>query len=159
DLYGTLFFHGPRFRRLRRYNRLRAHECRAEVDRPPTEEWFGAYLPPRLLLGDPGARDTFIHALQACIPGERVLPRAVERAPAYASRSEPLVVSARERSHDADTLVWDLEARDADGRLCERWDGLGLRRIGRAPQLDRWPLPLLAAHIERRLAELAAEPV
>src|SRR5262249_22512134 len=94
-----------------------------------------------------------------CIPGERVLPVAVERITVYASRSEPLVVSARERSHDADTLVWDLEARDADGRLCERWDGLGLRRIGRAPQLDRWPLPLLAAHIERRLAELAAEPV
>ncbi len=159
ELYGTLFFHGARFRRVRRYNVLRAHECTAEIECRDAEDWFGAYAPQRLLLGDPGARDATIHLLQACIPGGRILPVGVERITIVEAASERAIVTARERSHEGETFVWDLEVRDADGRLCERWDGLALRRIGPAPELERWPLPLLAAHMERRLAELAVEPV
>jgi enediyne polyketide synthase len=87
------------------------------------------------------------------------LPVAVESVTVHGAASGEIVVAARERSRAGDTFVWDLEARTADGRLCERWHGLELRRIGPSPKLERWPLPLLAAHIERRLAELAVEPV
>ena len=36
--------------------------------------WFGRYLPQDLILGDAGARDAAIHALQACVPQGTILP-------------------------------------------------------------------------------------
>ena len=160
DVYDALLFHGPRFRRLERYRVLEARRCVAELA-ARSEPWFGPFLPQRLVLGDPGLHDAAIHVLQACIPGERVLPVGVDRI-AFVRRpgvDERVLVSARERSDDGSELVWDLDLVRADGTLLERWSGLRLRRIGPAGLPDRWPVPLLVPYLERRVADLAGSRI
>src|SRR5688572_32285608 len=68
DLYGRVLFHSGRFQRLSNYRALKATECSAEIMPDGTTTWFGRYLPGGLVLGDPGARDAAIHAVQACVP-------------------------------------------------------------------------------------------
>jgi enediyne polyketide synthase len=57
DLYGGLLFHRGRFQRVRGYQQLSATGCVAEIGAGAPTAWFGHYLPPALVLGDPGARD------------------------------------------------------------------------------------------------------
>ncbi len=155
EVYDALLFHGPRFRRLLGYRALAARSCTAEVESRPAEPWFGAFLPQRLLLGDPGARDAFVHLLQACIPHARVLPVGVERIVTDGLSEGIMLVSARERDADGDTFLWDVEVRDENGTVCEWWDGLRLRRVAATTQPERWPAPLLVPYLERRLADIA----
>jgi enediyne polyketide synthase len=157
-VYDALLFHGPRFRRLRRYRTLHARSCNAEVEAREAE-WFGAYLPMSLVLGDAGARDAFIHVLQACIPGTRVLPAGADQIVFVRRPAGAVSVSARERSDDGTTLVWDLDVRDEQGELVEHWRGLRLRRIDATRVPAPWPAPLLVPYLERRVAELSGRPV
>ena len=157
-VYDALLFHGPRFRRLRGYRSLHARSCVAEVEARETD-WFGAFLPASLVAGDPGVRDAFIHVLQACIPGTRVLPAGAERVLLARRPAGRLVVTASERSDDGSTLVWDVDAHDEDGTLVERWQGLQLRRIGEAAVPGPWPAALLVPYLERRVAELSGRHV
>src|SRR5262249_13751487 len=62
DLYGSVLFHGDRFRRLHGYHHLEARACMAAIDPSGPGPWFGRFFPPDLVLGDPGARDAAIHA-------------------------------------------------------------------------------------------------
>src|SRR5262249_34672643 len=70
-LYGGLFFHSGRFRRLAGYHKLAPFEVLAQIAPDGASSWFGAYLPQTLLLGDPGARDASLHAAQAGHPRAR----------------------------------------------------------------------------------------
>lgn len=155
DVYGPLLPHLGRFRRLRGYQRLSAEHCIADIASDASPCWFGRALPDELLLGDPGARDAAIHALQACIPHQTVLPVAIARLDIGAVAASPLWrVTARERSRDATSLVYDLVITDADGRTRERWDGLVLRIVRDCPPPARWPLALLGPYVQRRVAAL-----
>ena len=51
-------------------------------------------------------------------------------------------------------FIYDIEVRTRDGAVVERWDGLHLRAVARAPRLPAWPEPLLATYLERRLEPL-----
>jgi enediyne polyketide synthase len=154
ELYGSILFQRGRFRRIRRYLRLDATSCVAEVDAGREEAWFGAYLPGPLLLGDAGARDAALHAVQACSPHRRLVPVRVERIRFVRPLVGTVRVSAVERLRSEDALVYDLELVDAEGRLCERWDGLALRAVGRTSMPSTWPPALLVPYLERRLGEL-----
>jgi enediyne polyketide synthase len=154
DLYGPLLFHRGRFRRVTGYRQLRATECAAELSADGALPWFGRYLPDALALGDPGARDACVHAVQACIPHARLLPIGVQQITMSADAlAGPRIVRAVERAHTGETFVYDLDVRTADGRPCERWDGLSLRVIEPVSPAA-WPLPLLGVWIERRAREL-----
>ncbi|MFL6196666.1 MAG: SDR family NAD(P)-dependent oxidoreductase [Thermoanaerobaculia bacterium] len=155
DLYDGVLFHRGRFQRLQGYRNLRATECLAEISPDGTTVWFGRYLPGRLVLGDPGARDAAIHGIQACIPHSTLLPTAVERVVSRGIASDaPLLLAARERSRNGDEFLYDVEVLTLDGRLCERWEGLTLRAVDRiAPPLS-WSAALLAPYVERRLQEI-----
>lgn len=149
--YGSLFFHGPRFRRVRGYRELRARRCVAEVDLRTHATWFDQFLPGELLLGDPGALDACIHAVQACIPHERLLPVAVTRLELLGWPLEgPLTVEAVERSASGEQFVYDVEGCGPDGRPCLRLTGLVLQRAG-ALEAPGWPSPLLCPYLERQL--------
>jgi enediyne polyketide synthase len=158
DLYGELLFHTGRFQRLRSFRVLRAKECVAEIELRGGA-WFGRYLPPDLVLGDPGARDAAIHAIQACIPHQRLLPVGIERivveSPGMARATDPVFVKARERSHAGTEFVYDLEILSTDGAMLERWQGLRLRVVEPLKRRRPWPAALLGPYLERRLAELA----
>ena len=155
DLYGGILFQAGRFRRIGGYRRLRATDCLAEIVPDGKVSWFGRYLPPALLLGDPAARDAAIHGIQACIPHAQLLPIGVERIVAgRLAVDEPLLLAARERSRDGDTFVYDLDILAADGSLRERWEGLRLRAVDRTRLPAAWSAPLLTPYLERRLQEL-----
>ena len=155
DLYGGILFHRGRFQRLQRYRHLRATECIAEITPHRESDWFRAYHPMELLLGDPGARDATIHAIQACIPHGTILPTGVERILILGhSQAENRQVHARERSHDGDTFVYDIDVCDQSGRVFEQWQGLRLRRVGQIEPSADWAEPLLGPYLERRLREL-----
>ncbi len=158
DLYGGILFQEGRFRRLGGYRRLRATECLAEIVPDGTAAWFGRYLPPALLLGDPAARDAAIHGIQACIPHAQLLPIGIERILAgRLNADEPLLLAARERRRDGDIFVYDLDILAADGSLRERWQGLRLRAVDRTRLPAAWSAPLLGPYLERRLQELFPE--
>lgn len=158
DLYGGILFQKGRFRRLRGYRLLKAKECFAEIRSGAATDWFNRYLPARLLLGDPGARDSVIHAIQACIPHASLLPVGAEKfVPAVAATSDPQFVHARERSQEGDTFTYDLQVIGVSGCLLERWEGLRLRRFSGATLQGGWVEPLLGPYLERLVNELVPE--
>ncbi len=155
DLYSGILFHRGRFRRVRGYRSLRATECLAEIAPDGITAWFGRYLPDRLVLGDPGARDAAIHGIQACIPHATLLPIGVERVTSFGlEREAPLLLAARERSRSGDEFLYDLELLTLDGCLRERWEGLKLRAVDRTQLPAVWSAALLGPYVERRLQEI-----
>ncbi len=155
DLYGGLLFHRGRFRRLEGYRHLEATACLAEIAADGATAWFGKWLPPGLVLGDPGARDAAIHGIQACIPHATLLPTGVDRiVTGCLGASEPLVLSARERSRNGDDFVYDLDILDAQGRVRERWEGLRLHAVQKIDPPAAWRAALLAPYVERRIEEI-----
>jgi enediyne polyketide synthase len=154
DLYGKLLFHGRRFQRVEGYRVLRAAECIADIGRHGDEPWFARTLAAELVLADPATRDAGLHAIQACIPHVQVLPVSVERIQLGAvDASGPWVAAATERSHDADSYLYDLEVVAADGRVRECWQGLRLKRFRRI-EADGRAAALLLPYMERRLGDL-----
>ncbi len=157
DLYSSILFHQGRFQRLRNYRKLQAKECCAEIESNTQTNWFGRYLPSKLVLGDPGARDALIHAIQACIPHATLLPIGVEQLVlSSAPSTDTWFLHATERVQHGDTFIYDLEVIGTEGQLLERWQGLQLRRVN--PVIpDTWAVPLLIPYIERRVKELIPE--
>lgn len=154
DLYGSLFFHGGRFRRITRYHRLRATECLVELGAPPEAPWFARFLPGTLVLGDPSARDAALHAIQACIPHGLLLPVGVDTIHRTNAPGEARFIHARELSSDGRVFVYDVTLYTADGQPLERWERLRLQRMEAASTVSAWPAALLAPYVERRVGEL-----
>jgi enediyne polyketide synthase len=158
DLYGRVLFHRGRFRRLREYRALSALQCTAEIMPDGTTSWFGRYLPGGLVLGDPGARDAAIHAVQACVPQITLLPVGVEKITGSLNGNVgPLIVRAQERERFANGFIYDVELIDSEGRVRERWERLHLRAVNGADFNGPWPEGLLTPYIERCLLELTPE--
>jgi enediyne polyketide synthase len=152
DLYGTVLFHRGRFRRLREYRALKATECAAEIVPDGTTNWFGRYLPAGLVLGDPGARDAAIHAVQACVPQITLLPVGVEKITGRVNgHAGALIVRAQERERFPNGFIYDVELIDTEGRVRERWERLHLRAISGTEFKGPWPEGLLTPYVERCL--------
>jgi enediyne polyketide synthase len=128
-LYGSLFFQGDRFRRIGKYSVLSARRIAASLLPPDRRDWFSPFEPQRLVLGDLGARDALLHALQAAVPHLRVVPISVETIALRPDRL-PIKVVANERRATADTFVFDIFAYDAAGLVVECWRGATFRAIG-----------------------------
>jgi enediyne polyketide synthase len=159
DLYGPILFQGRRFQRVREYRSLAATSCVVEISAEPAgtaDSWFGSFLPAELLLGDPGARDAFMHGIQCCVPNATLLPTGVDRIDvgALGQGTRVVVLSARERERHGDSYTYDLDVRDEDGRLVERWDGLRLQAVRKQDGSGPWPPSLLGPFLERQLAEV-----
>lgn len=155
DLYGSILFHRGQFQRVRSYCHLKAKTCTADIGPDGAARWYGAFFSDTLLLGDPGARDAAIHAIQACIPQGTILPIGVARIVlGSAPLAAPCVVHARERSHEGDLFVYDMEIRSQAGQVLESWEGLQLRQVRAAEPPVAWPEPLLVPYLERQLAAL-----
>lgn len=154
ELYGQILFHQGRFRRLLGYRLVKAKECIAEIAADDGAAWFGAYFPGQLVLGDPAARDAALHAIQASIPHQRILPTGIDRV--VIQRIEPgaHLVRARERARDGNNFIYDLEVANERGEVIEVWEGLRLRAVETMGAARAWPEALLAPYVERRLEEL-----
>ncbi len=154
-MYHEILFQRGRFRRLRGYRTLRALECIADIAVDSSAAWFSQYLPGHRLLGDPGARDAAIHGIQGCIPHMTLLPVSVERIVIRSAPADGVMhVHARERWHEGDDFLYDMDIRDAGGRICEQWRGLLLHAVERNRHREAWGPILLGPYVERRMAEI-----
>lgn len=155
DLYGAVMFQGRRFQKVRAYRHLTAFECVAEIDAAGRADWFSHFLPRQQVLGDPGARDAFIHAIQACIPHATLLPISVAQIVCQAgAHVGPYSLHARQRAQTGPTYIYDLVVRDAQGALVESWHGLHLRSVHTQQSQAAWAPALLGPYVERRIREL-----
>jgi len=149
-LYGPVFFHGPRFQRVLGYHALSAYRCAGVIDARPGTRWFGAFLEQHLELGDPGARDAFLHILQGCVPDRRVLPVGVDDIAMYRPPAGRLQLDARQRDGGEDEYLFDLTVAGPGGELVEEWRGVRLRAVGPLHP-PRWPVELLGPYLARSL--------
>jgi enediyne polyketide synthase len=156
DLYGPLFFHGHRFRRLRRYMELTATRCTAALSDGQDTEWFGGDHVRGLLLGDLGRADASIHVLQGCVPHRRLLPVGAERLVVHdpTPAAGTLLLAAEERRHDGKDYVYDVVLMTPDGDAVADWTGLRLRDVGPIAEPATWPAILLGPYLVRSLATL-----
>ncbi|PZF93708.1 type I polyketide synthase [Micromonospora deserti] len=162
DLYGGTLFQGARFQRLRGFHRAAARDVDADVATVPGTDWFSAYLPDTLLLGDPGVRDALMHGNQVCVPDATLLPVAIERLYPAGPRmgvDGPLRYCATERERDGDTYVYDIALRTGTGEVVERWEGLQLRAVRKKDGRGPWVAPLLGSYLERTLGDLVGAAV
>jgi enediyne polyketide synthase len=127
-LYGPLLFQTGRFRRIAAYRHIAARRIEARLSHNDAP-WFSTYEAQRLVLGDPGLHDAMLHALQAAVPHQRVLPVAIDRIERFAG-GVPATVQGIERSATDREFVFDIEAFDAHGACVERWRGVAFRAIG-----------------------------
>jgi enediyne polyketide synthase len=155
DLYGPILFQSGRFSRVEAYQRLQSDRSIARLRPPKQDQWFARHLSPELALGDSASRDAALHSIQACIPHKTILPVGVDRITAgTAWTSGAAYVHAMERSADGDNLVYDLRIENADGEICEHWEGLHLRAVAAIEAHAPWPLALLAPYLERRARQI-----
>ena len=90
------------------------------------------YLPAELLLGDPGARDAFMHAIQCCVPDATLLPAGSSGCtwptrPEAAGGSSPCTRSSASATATPIPTTWTSVT--ARGSLVERWEGLRLHAV------------------------------
>lgn len=162
DLYGPVLFQGRRFQRLRTYHLAAARDVDATVAVDASTDWFAAYLPPTLLLGDPGVRDAMMHGNQVCVPDATLLPEGIERiVPAGVAMFDvgALRFRATERSRNGDTYVYDIALRDAAGAVVERWEGLRLRAVRKLDGSGPWNPVLLGSYLERAMDDMLGSAV
>ncbi|MFJ9363923.1 type I polyketide synthase [Nocardia sp. NPDC101769] len=159
EMYGGVLFQGRRFQRLLGYTRIGTTGCSAEVDAENRDDWFGRFLPGRLLLGNPGARDVFMHAIQSGRPDQILLPvgighiRAVELGGAARG---VLTMEGIERERGDGSVVWDVLVRDASGQLVEKWTALRLHVVRTIDSLGgTWAPALLGPYLERCVGEIS----
>jgi enediyne polyketide synthase len=154
DLYGPVLFQGARFQRLHAYRYLAAKQCVAVIENTATAPWFAEFLPADLVLGDPGTRDALMHSIQCCVPDATLLPAGIERLyladPGAARTRDRVTLHANERSRDGDTYIYDLDVRDQEGALVERWEGLRLQAVRKKDGSGPWEPSLLGPYLERR---------
>ncbi len=157
ELYGTVLFQGKRFQRVNGYRRASARHAVAEIATGAKVDWFAPFLPQEQLLADPGTRDAMMHAIQCCVPDATLLPQGVERlflAEPGAQDPEFVLLDARERSQDGDSYVYDLDVRNPDGTLVERWEGLKLRAVRKRDGAGPWVPSMLGSYLERAAERL-----
>ena len=129
-IYCGLVFHGPRFQRLDAYQRIDAQACQARTLAGRAAGWHGPLQAPALQAGDPCTRDALLHALQACLPHQPVLPVGVARLELGVLRPElAYTLYARQTGSQGSELSFDVDVFDPQGLLVERWAGLRLARV------------------------------
>jgi enediyne polyketide synthase len=158
DIYGSILFQAGRLRRIQRYRALTAKTCSAELA-CRNDQWFAAYMPPALVLGDPGIRDAMMHAIQACIPSHVIVPTSVERVMRRTyDHNEGVFVVARERERRGTAFLWDIDLQTDGGEVLEQWRGVVFQQVEPVP-VDRYltsPL-LLPPYLERKAADLFSD--
>jgi len=149
DLYGPLYFHTGRFRRVQTLCAPTARSCRAQISAHDDGEWF-AGTHSELLLGNPGVNDATLHVLQACVPHRRLLPVGCDHLIITPhSGGGVLELRAAERHAANGVYLWDAAALDSSNQPMITWSGLRLRDVGPLHRAEPWPMQLLVVYLER----------
>ncbi|MFD6159894.1 SDR family NAD(P)-dependent oxidoreductase [Nocardia sp. NPDC060256] len=160
EFYDRIMFHGPRFRSVRDYRYIAAQRCVADIEADEMP-WFVETQPGRLVLGDPAARDGFMHAIQVCVPDATLLPTRIGSVREFRGDNEigKLRLVAVERSSNAGRYVYDVVVRDQEQNLVAVWEQLELTAVAAIEPADGWTPELVAPILTRRLNSLLSEPL
>ncbi|MBN6055269.1 SDR family NAD(P)-dependent oxidoreductase, partial [Nonomuraea sp. RK-328] len=151
DLYGPMLFHGPRFKLVESIHRTGAQHVTGRLLPGTDASWFGRYLPDRLLLGDPAARDAYMQPMQTCGPTVLAIPLGVDRVvPGRHAGAQATDVYIR---HRFDDKCWDIEVTDRDGRVVETWQGFRTQLVSKYEVPREWVPVLLGSYLEHVLIE------
>jgi enediyne polyketide synthase len=155
DIYSSILFQAGRLRRIQRYRALTAKTCSAELQ-CRNDAWFAAYMPPALVLGDPGIRDAMMHAIQACIPSHVIVPTSVESVMRRTyDHGEGVFVVAQERERRGTAFLWDIDLQTSGGEVLEQWRGVVFQQVEPVPADGYLTSPLLLPpYLERKAADL-----
>ncbi|WP_192384025.1 type I polyketide synthase [Mesorhizobium silamurunense] len=134
-LYGRLFFHSGRFRRVDRFLAVNSRSITATLTDNGPDGWFGSYEAAQTILWDPGLADACMHALQAAIPHRTVLPVSIDQIE-LVSHACPKIIRARERKARPGFYVFDIEAETAEGQIVQRWTRAAFQSIGEMDASD-----------------------
>ncbi|NUW42785.1 type I polyketide synthase [Nonomuraea rhodomycinica] len=151
DLYGPMLFHGPRFKLVESIHRTGAQHVTGRLLPGTGSSWFGRYLPDRLLLGDPAARDAYMQPMQTCGPTVLAIPLGVDRVvpgPRAGERAADVYIR-----HRYDDQCWDIEVTDRDGRVVETWQGFRTQLVSKYEVPREWVPVLLGSYLEHVLIE------
>lgn len=158
SLYDNVLFQSGRFRRIAGYQMIEARRCSGRLSPDGATRWFARDLPQSFALGDAGARDAALHAIQACIPHKIVVPQAVGQIDvAILDSSTAYRMFAIEIADHGEELIYDLTILDATGLPVERWHRIVLRVIAPVPGLRVDSPALVAPLLERRVAAVIPE--
>lgn len=125
--YDSLLFHEGAFRRLAELHSTSASRVSATLASAPAK-WFSAFLPQRLVLGDPGLLDASLHALQVCYPQLQLLPMGADSVVvANPWPATECSLEARELDQSGEVLRFDVDVNDQAGDPVLRWRGLSLQ--------------------------------
>lgn len=154
-LYRNALFQKGRFQRVSGYRLIEARRCSAEISTSNSTDWFSADLPQTFLLGDPGARDAALHAVQACIPHKIVIPTsATEIVCGHLEPSTSYRIAAAEVEDRGNELIYDVAILGPDGSVKERWKNITLRLLSDVPDLQLNSLSLMVPFVERKIAAI-----
>jgi enediyne polyketide synthase len=129
SLYGRILFQGRMFQNILSYHALSGVHCTASIRVPEDGSGFEGISRHELVLDSPLARDAFLHSIQLCVPRYRILPISMERLVVAGFPAGPLYLVANERERIDREYTYDLEIRDAQGRVVEQMVGLRCRAV------------------------------
>ncbi|MEX2962328.1 SDR family NAD(P)-dependent oxidoreductase [Microbulbifer sp. TYP-18] len=153
DVYEPLLFHTGQFRCIDSFQKITHLGVQAKVERQQETAWSSQYSLD-LVLGDIGINDAVIHAHQAAIPHESILPSSVESI-SYITESDatPYYIETEQMRRWKDGFLVNAKLRDAHGQLLQYWQGLTLTPVSGAQVYQTLHQDLLPAYIGHRLGE------
>jgi enediyne polyketide synthase len=153
SLYENVLFQTGRFKRIRAFHLIEARRCSASFSASDELPWFSQAFSQTCVLGDPGARDAALHAIQVCIPHKVVIPIGVaEINCGVIVFAQAYRMLAREVADTGEELKYGLTIIDQHGRVQERWRGLTLRVVGERSSFRLDSPELAAPFFERQIA-------
>lgn len=155
DLYGKILFQGPMFQNIESYLELSATHCVVAITLPEENRLFHKdtqeFTP---VFGLAQVRDTFLHAVQLCVPKYRILPVSMERVFFTNYSGKKVYLHATEREKTDTEFLYDLEIYDEKGQCIELITGFRCRIMADYEDKDNLKV-ILSAHEKSAALEVA----
>ncbi len=135
DLYGKILFQGPMFQNILGYLELSAKHCIVEIALPPAKQSLNNDTKTEnTLFGSSLVRDTFLHAVQLCVPQHKILPVSMSHVIHKgfyneSTNSQKVILYAYEVERTNNEYLYDLEIYNSEGYCVEDIKGFRCRII------------------------------
>jgi enediyne polyketide synthase len=151
DLYKHLLFHGQAFQRVTSYSFLNAHQAIFHLKGSTTESTS-------VLTDEVNIRDAFIHGIQACVPGNLLLPVGIATVRRFLPVTRATTVIAAETLSTDAEYIFELTALDHESRPVEVWTGIRLSPYRTSTNTTLLHPSLQAINVERLHGQIPLSP-
>ena len=147
ELYGKILFQGPMFQNIEYYQELSDTHCSAKITTKNPLQVFSSESAFKNLYGAPEIRDSFLHAVQLCVPEHKILPISIENIIFHSHKSNYLILKAVEREKIENEYIYDLKIYSDMGDCVETISGFRCRIMGDYKNEENLS-KILSAHVE-----------